>query len=127
MSRPFEVIADLRRQLADAEAMIDVLKGAFAAHGMEVPENICALPGLVTQERAMIGALFHTYPRPAGSFFLLDTLPSRDCTKDRDANVIKVLACRIRRKLGKDAIETVHGVGYRLSSAMHARMKAAPQ
>jgi two-component system OmpR family response regulator len=33
---------------------------------------------------------------------------------DRDSNTIEVFIGRLRRKLGKDVIETVRGLGYRL-------------
>jgi two-component system OmpR family response regulator len=35
---------------------------------------------------------------------------------ERDSNTIEVFVGRLRRKLGIDAIETVRGLGYRLSA-----------
>ena len=39
---------------------------------------------------------------------------------DRDSNTIEVFIGRLRRKLGKDMIETVRGLGYRLATAADA-------
>ncbi|MFN3636342.1 MAG: winged helix-turn-helix domain-containing protein, partial [Rhizobium rhizophilum] len=33
-----------------------------------------------------------------------------------ESNTVEVYVSRLRRKLGRDAIETVRGVGYRISS-----------
>jgi len=35
---------------------------------------------------------------------------------DRDSNTIEVFIGRLRRKIGSDMIETVRGLGYRLSA-----------
>lgn len=35
---------------------------------------------------------------------------------DRDSNTIEVFIGRLRRKIGSDLIETVRGLGYRLSA-----------
>lgn len=43
---------------------------------------------------------------------ILDHLYSK--TKGREANTIEVNIARLRRKIGKDAIRTVRGLGYRL-------------
>lgn len=84
---------------------------------------------LLTREVAMNGAPVELQPR---EFALLEYLmrhPNRPITKtiilehifdlsfDPQTNVVDVLVHRLRGKLGKEAIETVRGVGYVLRTA----------
>ena len=123
--RPSEVIAALRAQLAERDALIDVLKGALSADGAEVIAAApAALVALSPQERAFVGVLFRAYPRAVDAYVLLDLLPSRDHARERDLSLVTVLAWKVRKKLGADAITSARGRGYRLGAPLHATLVA---
>lgn len=123
--RPSEVIADLRARLADAEALIDLQRGQLAAEGVEgFLDPTPLLRDLKTQERALVGILLRAFPTTLCDFAILERLPGRDHAEDRDVTIVRVLACRARKVLGHDAIETVRGCGYRLGSDFRKALKS---
>lgn len=123
--RPSEIIALQKQVIAEQEGIIEILKGALAAAGAPSPEaHRPWMVGLTPQECAMMGALFHRYPKPIGNYELMELMPGRDHVVDRQAQVVTVKVHHLRRKLGADAIENVRGMGYRLGQLQHARMEA---
>lgn len=123
--RPSEVIADLRAQLADAWALIDLQRGQLAAEGVDgflAPTPL--LRDLTTQQRALIGILLRAYPTTLGEFAILERLPCRDTALDRDVTIVRVLVCTTRKKLNGACIETVRGSGYRLGSDFRKVLKS---
>lgn len=101
-----ETIADLRYQIAElrndpSSGDLQALKSAL---------------GLSMGEAHLLMALY-----AAGSKVVTNTrlfalrLASTKINDDADMQVIKVNMSKIRKKIGADAIETVWGVGYRIT------------
>lgn len=67
---------------------------------------------LTSLEYRLIEYLMHHQGRVISRTELVEHLYDQDF--DRDSNTIEVFIGRLRRKLGKDVIETVRGLGYRL-------------
>lgn len=123
--KPSRIIAEQQAVIAEQEALIELLKGALAAAGEEVPPFHPWMKGLTPQERAVLGALYRCYPRPVDKERLLDLMPGHDHVEDRCAQLVVVKVCHLRKKLGAAAIESVSGLGYRLSPLQYAAMRAA--
>jgi len=69
---------------------------------------------LTSLEYRLIEYLIHHQGRIISRTELVEHLYDQDF--DRDSNTIEVFIGRLRRKLGKDMIETVRGLGYRLAA-----------
>jgi two-component system OmpR family response regulator len=68
---------------------------------------------LTSHEFRLLQYLMHHKDRVVSRTELTEHLYDQDF--DRDSNTIEVFVGRLRRKLGVDIIETVRGLGYRLS------------
>ncbi len=113
--------ADIIRQ---QDGIIEVLKGALAALGVEqMPGSDPWVAGLTPQERALVGALFARFPRAIDRYDLLDMLPARGNADDRQSQLVTIVVRNIRNKLGQDAIVTEHGMGYRMSAECYDRLQ----
>jgi DNA-binding response OmpR family regulator len=125
-ARPSETIAAQRAVILDQARIIDVLKGALAANGLDVGDMLIPAPrDLTPQQSAMLGVLYAAYPRAVSVFGLLESMPSRSGAEDdRIPKLAQVQVCHMRKRLGHDAIESVHGFGYRMGKALHAQMRA---
>jgi len=66
---------------------------------------------LTAQEFRMLNYFMHRRGRVISQSELLDHLYSLET--ERDPNTIEVYVARLRRKLGRDAIKTLRGLGYR--------------
>jgi two-component system, OmpR family, response regulator len=66
---------------------------------------------LTAQEFRILNYFMHRRGRVISQSELLDHLYSLDT--ERDPNTIEVYVARLRRKLGRDAIKTMRGLGYR--------------
>jgi len=73
---------------------------------------------LTSLEYRLLAYLMHHQGKVVSRTELVEHLYDQDF--DRDSNTIEVFVGRLRRKLGKDAIETVRGLGYRLALAQDA-------
>ncbi|PKQ04702.1 MAG: DNA-binding response regulator [Alphaproteobacteria bacterium HGW-Alphaproteobacteria-12] len=69
---------------------------------------------LTSLEYRLLSYLMHHQGRVISRTELVEHLYDQDF--DRDSNTIEVFVGRLRRKLGKDVIETVRGLGYRLAA-----------
>ncbi len=69
---------------------------------------------LTSLEYRLVEYLIHHQGRIISRTELVEHLYDQDF--DRDSNTIEVFVGRLRRKLGKDMIETVRGLGYRLAA-----------
>jgi two-component system, OmpR family, response regulator len=80
--------------------------------------SIITLDGLPLKltafEGRMLTYLIHHAERPITRTELSEHLYDHDT--DRDFNSIEVIIGRLRRKIGRDMIETIRGQGYRLSA-----------
>ena len=70
---------------------------------------------LTSLEYRLLAYLMHHQGRVISRTELVEHLYDQDF--DRDSNTIEVFVGRLRRKLGKDVIETVRGTGYRFAEA----------
>jgi two-component system OmpR family response regulator len=68
---------------------------------------------LTAQEFRLLAYLMHHQDKIVSRTELIEHI--YDQNFERDSNTIEVFVGRLRRKLGVDAIETVRGLGYRLS------------
>jgi two-component system OmpR family response regulator len=66
---------------------------------------------LTAQEFRILNYFMHRQGRVISQSQLLDHLYAVD--SDRDPNTIEVYVARLRRKLGRDSIKTLRGLGYR--------------
>jgi two-component system, OmpR family, response regulator len=66
---------------------------------------------LTAQEFRMLNYFMHRRGRVLSQLELLDHLYSVET--DRDTNTVEVYVARLRRKVGRDAIKTLRGFGYR--------------
>jgi two-component system, OmpR family, response regulator len=66
---------------------------------------------LTAQEFRILNYFMHRQGRVISQSQLLDHLYSLDA--DRDPNTIEVYVARLRRKLGRESIKTLRGLGYR--------------
>lgn len=104
-----------KAEIARLQARIHVLEGQLSAAGVE-PVQVDLDPpwaeGLTRQERVLMGVLIGS-PRPLDPAEIDDRLPHHDPNADRDLKLIVQVVSNVRKKLGRDAIETVYGEGYR--------------
>jgi two-component system OmpR family response regulator len=68
---------------------------------------------LTGHEYRVLSYLMHHRDRVVSGSELVDHIYARDL--DRDSNTVEVFIARLRRKLGASFIETVRGLGYRLT------------
>jgi DNA-binding response OmpR family regulator len=102
------------------DELIEVLKGALSAAGMEaVPAYAAWMSGLSPQERALLGVLYARYPRPVPREVILEFLPGQDHTRERQLQVVDVLVHKLRKKLGAEAVITERGAGFRLGRHLY--------
>ncbi len=113
---------ELERELQQADATIEVLKGALAAEIVEAINVPLWAERLPPQLRALMGALVAKYPRHMSREAISACIPHQDHTLDESLQTVSVHVCRIRRVLGLDAVETLRGAGYRVSPAFMARI-----
>jgi two-component system OmpR family response regulator len=74
---------------------------------------------LTSHEYRLLAYLMHHHGRVVSRSELVEHIYDQDF--DRDSNTIEVFVGRLRKKLGVDVIQTVRGLGYRLSSPETAR------
>lgn len=118
VAKPFfmeEVLARLRALLrrATGHASSELICGPVQidTRTSKVTVNGTAVK-LTSLEYRLLEYMMHHADRVISRTELVEHLYDQDF--DRDSNTIEVFVGRIRRKLGKDVIETVRGLGYRL-------------
>ena len=118
LGKPFqtaEVVARLRalvrRSAGDAspilvheDVRLDVTGGAATLEGRPVD--------LTARELRILGYLMHRQGRIVSQAELMDHVYALDDI--RESNTIEVYVGRLRKKLGKDCIRTIRGLGYRV-------------
>lgn len=102
-----------KAEIARLQARIDVLEGQLSAVGVEPARTDPEwAEGLTRQERVLMGVLIGAR-RPLDPAEIDDRLPHHDPNADRDLKLIVQVVSNVRKKLGKTAIETIYGEGYR--------------
>lgn len=124
LEKPFqieEVIARLRaltrRSAGKASVVLrhdgielDVASGVVNKSGQTIE--------LTAKELSILNYLMHHPQRIVSQNELMDHVYSFD--EPRQSNTLEVYIARLRKKLGRDAIRTVRGLGYRLGPSEHA-------
>ena len=88
-------------------------QGVLAIDPVAREVRVAGMPvELTATEYALVLALAENPRRVLTRRQLEDVIHTQD--SDASSNVIEVYVSRLRRKLGRDAIRTVRGVGYRL-------------
>jgi two-component system OmpR family response regulator len=124
VAKPFfmeEVLARiralLRRSTGHASSELECGKLMVDTRASRVTMDGRAIK-LTSLEYRLIEYLMHHQGRVISRTELVEHLYDQDF--DRDSNIIEVFIGRLRRKLGKDVIETVRGLGYRLVAPENA-------
>lgn len=112
---PEEIVARVRAILRRRPAQIEMLlrhKDIVFDICKRVVTHCGKIIKLTAKETAILELLLLQYPRILTRRYLDEQL----CTWHRDicSNSAEVHICNLRRKLGRDVIETVRGQGYRL-------------
>lgn len=120
VAKPFfmeEVLARvralLRRSAGHAKSELECGPVRVDTRTSRVTVNGTAVK-LTSLEYRLLEYLIHHQGRIISRTELVEHLYDQDF--DRDSNTIEVFVGRLRRKLGKDMIETVRGLGYRLAA-----------
>jgi two-component system OmpR family response regulator len=89
------------------ELCLDTRTGRVTANGQPV--------GLTSHEYKVLEYLMHRPGAVVSRTELIEHIYARD--SDRDSNTVEVFVARLRKKLPATLIETVRGLGYRLSTS----------
>jgi two-component system OmpR family response regulator len=92
-------------ELACGPILLDTRTARVSVHGKAVP--------LTAHELKVLAYLMYHQGAVVSRSELTEHIYAQDY--DRDSNTIEVFIGRLRRKLGPDSIETVRGLGYRLT------------
>ena len=93
-------------QIACGPVTLDTRSGKVFVDGAQVK--------LTSHEYRLLSYLMHHTGRVVSRAELTEHLYDQDF--DRDSNTIEVFIGRVRKKIGADRIETVRGLGYRLTA-----------
>jgi len=119
VAKPFrmeEVLARLRALIrrASGQAAPELRAGRVTLDPRGARVTLDGVPVRLTgHEYRVLSYLMHHRARVVPSAELSDHIYSEG--SDRDSNTVEVFIGRLRRKLGGDVIETVRGLGYRVS------------
>jgi two-component system cell cycle response regulator CtrA len=69
----------------------------------------------------MLELLHRRYPRVVSKGAIMDALYG-DAEEEPKAKIVDVFLCKIKKRLGRDTIQTVWGQGLRLGEAMNIQM-----
>ena len=121
VSKPFrieEVLARIRALIrrANGIAQTQLRCGALVLDASSARVSVDGVPvKLTSHEFRVLSYLMHQSGRVVSRAELTDHIYAQDF--DRDSNTIEVFIARLRRKVGAPFIETVRGLGYRISEA----------
>lgn len=121
MAKPFqieEVMARLRALIrrASGHASPELRCGEVVLDPRAARVAVAGVPVRVTgHEYRVLSYLMHHQDRIVSQAELTEHIYAQGF--DRDSNTVEVFVARLRRKLGGAAIDTVRGLGYRMSGA----------
>ena len=119
VSKPFrmeEVLARLRALIRRSSGQ---MQPALRCGGVELDPRLARVTRdgiqvrLTSHEFRVLSYLMHHRTRVVSQSELTEHIYAQDF--DRDSNTVEVFIARLRRKLGPSIIETVRGLGYRVS------------
>jgi two-component system OmpR family response regulator len=125
MSKPFrveEVLARLRALIRRASGHVaaELRCGSVALDPRAARVTLDGAPvKLTSHEFRVLAYLMHHRDRVVSQGELTEHIYAQDA--ERDSNTVEVFVARLRRKLGGAFIETVRGLGYRITSAESAK------
>ena len=120
LAKPFDIdellarVRVLRRRLAATVPVVRFAGGALDAENRNVALDDGRRFSLSERESALLERL----ARRPGQVFSRDDLLANVFADADDPGVVDTYVHHVRRKLGRQAIETVRGVGYRMGSAL---------
>ena len=121
VAKPFrmeEVIARLRGLIRRATGQLtaEMRCGTLALDARSAKVTVQGVPvKLTSHEFRVLSYLMHHRGRIVSQRELTEHIYAQDV--DRDSNTVEVFIARLRRKLGPSYIETLRGLGYRMSEA----------
>ena len=121
MAKPFqmeEVLARLRALIrrSGGQAAPELRSGEVTLDPRNSRVTLDGVPVKLTgHEFRVLSYLMHHCGRVVSQGELTEHIYSQD--SERDSNTVEVFIGRLRRKLGAEFIETVRGLGYRISGA----------
>jgi two-component system, OmpR family, response regulator len=124
VAKPFrieEVLARLRALIRRASGQVtpELRCGALALDPRGARVTVNGAPvRLTSHEFRVLSYLMHHRGRVVSQSELTEHIYAQNA--DRDSNTVEVFIARLRRKLGAPFIETVRGLGYRISGANDA-------
>ena len=119
VAKPFrieEVLARIRALIRRSSgiAQAELRCGPLALDARAVRVSLKGVPvNLTSHEFRVLSYLMHQSGRVVSRTELIEHIYAQDF--DRDSNTVEVFVARLRRKLGASFIETVRGLGYRMS------------
>jgi two-component system, OmpR family, response regulator len=120
VAKPFrieEVLARIRaliRRASGAGTKSELQCGRLTLDVRSARVSIAGTPvKLTSHEFRVLAYLMHHNQRVVSRGELIEHIYAQDF--DRDSNTVEVFVARLRRKLGGSFIETVRGLGYRMS------------
>lgn len=119
VSKPFrieEVLARIRALIRRASGVVktELRSGAVSLDPRAARVSLDGVPvKLTSHEFRVLAYLMHHPGRIVSRAELTGHIYAQDL--DRDSNTVEVFVARLRRKLGASCIETVRGLGYRVS------------
>lgn len=109
----------------ELEARVEWLEGELGMRVEMAQLNALRMAAGITHgEGAMLMALRSGGGKPMPLWKLVEFIPSVNGSEDRHPKLVHVLICRIRKKLGRDAVDNVWGKGYRISDVGSKRIDA---
>ena len=125
VAKPFrieEVLARVRALIRRASglAQVELRCGALALDARSARVRLGATQvKLTSHEFRVLSYLMHHRGEVVSRTELTEHIYAQDF--DRDSNTVEVFIARLRRKLGANCIETVRGLGYRMSEPSEAK------
>jgi len=119
VAKPFrmeEVLARLRGLIRRASGQLttELRCGAISLDARSAKVTVQGVPvKLTSHEFRVLSYLMHHRGQIVSQRELTEHIYSQDA--DRDSNTVEVFIARLRRKLGASHIETLRGLGYRMS------------
>lgn len=112
MHRDCPRCADLEEEVAFLKSELGIRDDAEELHDLKLSLGLRG-----TTEASVLRRMFDAGGRVVMKVQLQEAIPARDDVRDRLLKEVDIYVCRLRKRLGAQAIETVYGKGYRLSAS----------
>jgi len=112
---PVDIVDAVVRERDRLRTEVAVLRARLAMVDESFDASLINDHKLNLQQATVMSLLMGAAPRALSRLSIEAALPARDHTKDRQSKLVDVLICKIRKKLGAEAILTVPGLGWRIN------------